>query len=477
MFCSFEIRRLLIKNTYICRAALGSPNFIVNNYKKMKKTFILALLSLSALNLSAEQKPESKNNFKFYGFVRNYFVYDSRESLAGTGDLFYYIPLDENIVNGVDLHRNNTFTFLSITSRLGVDVTGYQYGRAHFGAKIETDFYYGLSNAKTLDGLPRSTSVTGTAALRLRQAYATIAWKDLPLNKKEKAEVLLKIGQAWHPLSVDFPHVFTLETGVPFNPFSRTPQVRMDASLGKNWIISAAGVWQMQYVSSGPSGAVADYIKYSCVPEIYTSISFKSKGFLARLGVDMLSIKPRVIGKHPDAGNDIKVSDRITTFTPYFYAHYDYKKFSVRAKTFYAAAGEHVNLMGGYAKIDENPDGSWNYAPLHNSTSWLSLSYGKKFQSVLYLGYIQNLGLTNAEYGAESKIYFNRNGFPHIKRIARINPQFVLTLGKLQLGLEYQLSGAEYGKEDTLDTKALPIATDLHWVWNNRVQVMVKFNF
>ena len=46
------------------------------------------------------------------------------------------------------------------------------------GAKIETDFYAGVSG------------VTGTAQLRLRQAYVTFGYDDL----------YFKVGQAWHPM-------------------------------------------------------------------------------------------------------------------------------------------------------------------------------------------------------------------------------------------------------------------------------------
>ena len=60
----------------------------------------------------------------------------------------------------------------------------------------------------------------------------------------------------------------------------------------------------------------------------------------------------------------------------------------------------------------------------------------------------------------------------------RINPQVVYNIGKLNLGLEYQWTAVQYGeyKDNCLDKKGL--ATDnLHWIGNNRVNVMVKFNF
>jgi hypothetical protein len=187
----------------------------------------------------------------------------------------------------------------------------------------------------------------------MRQAYATVTWKELGNEKKNT--VGMKIGQAWHPMAADHPHVFSLEVGAPFGPFSRTPQVTMDASFGKNWILTASALWQMQYTSSGPAGSSADYMKYGCTPEIYAGLTYKSNGFLMRAGADMVSLKPRVQGDAVIDGKatTVKVSDRITTVSAFAYAQYDYKKFSVKAKTTYGSAGEHMNLMSGYAVTDK----------------------------------------------------------------------------------------------------------------------------
>ena len=304
----------------------------------MKRVYLIlsvALLSLCALNLSAaekEQKAEPKNHFKLYGFIRNYFIYDSRESVSGTGDLFYYLPKDisMNYSGTEDINATSSFRFLALTSRLGVDVSGYNVGNLHFGAKIEGDFYAGLSsvdaekNPAVKNFFPNNTKIMGTAQARLRQAYATVTWKDLPLSKQEKASVGLKIGQAWHPMGADMPHLFSLEAGAPFGPFSRTPQVTMDAGLGKNWVISASALWQMQYQSAGPVGTSAIYMKYGCTPEVYAAVAFKTKDFLVRAGVDMVSIKPRVLGtvpapttENPAAVKTVKVSDRKTSLLYY----------------------------------------------------------------------------------------------------------------------------------------------------------------
>ena len=462
----------------------------------MKKTAIALLTFLLGLSAMAQDAP--KNNFKLYGFIRNYFVFDSRESVSGTGDLFYYLPKDVsmNEAGTEDMNATSSFRFLALTSRLGVDVSGYSINNVHFGAKIEGDFYSGLSSvdAAKLNGLTGNTKVSGTAAARLRQAYATVTWKDL--GKDNKNSVALKMGQAWHPMAADMPHVFSLEAGAPFGPFSRTPQVTMDANLGKNWIVSASAIWQMQYQSSGPSGSSAEYMKYGCTPEMYAGLTYKSKGFLARAGVDLLSIKPRNYGKamvtvpdltssEPNATKQVeskvKVSDRKTSLLYYLYAQYSYKTFSIKAKTTYGEGGEHMNLMSGYAKIGENPeDGSWSYASLRNSSSWLSMSVGKKWQGVLYLGYIKNLGLAEAAAAPLKKadVYFCGNGFSNINQMYRINPQLIYNIGKMNIGLEYQWTSVQYGKYVDGCLNEYGLAVDgLHWVGNHRVNMMVKFNF
>ena len=457
----------------------------------MKKSVLILLTLILTLPAFAEVKEQKasdapvkehlQNHFKFYGFIRNYFVYDSRESVSGTGDLFYYLPKDENIQDGIDVNDTPSFRFLALTSRLGVDVSGYYIGNVHFGAKVEGDFYSGLSNSSNANAsvyFPGNSKISGTATARLRQAYATVTWKDLPLGKDDKASVGLKIGQAWHPMAADHPHLFSLEVGAPFGPFSRTPLVQMDANLGNNWVVSAAAIWQMQYQSTGPVGASAIYMKYGMTPEMYAALAYKTNGFLLRAGVDVVSIKPRVLGEVD--GKVVKVSDRKTSVLGYLYTQYTYKKFAVKAKTTFGEGGEHMNLMSGYAKIGENPDGSWNYASMRNSSSWLSLSYGKKWQGVLFLGYVKNLGLAKEASGplAKGDVYFCGNGFSNINQMYRINPQIIYNIGKLNVGLEYQWTSVQYGKYDDGKLNACALADkDLHWIGNHRVNMMVKYNF
>uniref|UniRef100_UPI003FEDB7C9 hypothetical protein n=1 Tax=Candidatus Cryptobacteroides bacterium TaxID=3085639 RepID=UPI003FEDB7C9 len=416
----------------------------------------------------ASAKIEKPSHFKFYGFIRNYFAFDSRESKSGTKDLFYYIPKDEALnAKGEDMNANPTFRFLAITSRVGLDVKDYQFGKTKVGAKIETDFYCMNGNV---------------AVLRLRQAYATLGWDGL--GKDGKQSTSLKIGQAWHPIAADQPYVIDLETGTPFNPFSRTPQVMLDHNFSKNFTLTGGFIWQMQYLSSGPNGASDNYIKYGCIPEFYAGVTFKSNnGFTGRVGMDMLSIKPRWRNSDGD-----KVDDRITTVSPYVYAQYSKDAFAVNAKVVYASAGEHFNMLSGYGVTDVNSDGSWDYAPLHSTASYLSVKYGRKLQVQGMIGHMKNLGTSkslyedhaNPGYTSTKNVYISGNGFHNLNQIIRVTPTVVYNLGKLSFGLEYDITSAQYGKyavDGHVNSSNGLVDGDLHWVTNHRLLGMVKFTF
>ena len=413
----------------------------------MTKRILAAALLAASLCGSAAAQDNTAVQFKPYGFIRNYFVVDSRESIYGTDDFFYYVPKDRNFVGGEDLNGQTTFSYGAITSRLGLDVTGYQINGWKVAGKIEGDFYAGLSG------------VTGTATFRLRQAFMTLA----------KDNFSLKAGQAWHPMAADMPHIFSLNTGAPFGPFSRTPEVVADFGLGGGFTLTAAAIWQMQYTSAGPNGASADYMKYSGIPELYLGLSLKQGGFTARAGLDMLSIRPR----HLDASGTKKVRDRITTVSPFLYAEYTEGLFSVKTKTIFAQAGEHMNLNGGYGVSSIGSDGTWYYAPTRNSSSWLSLTYGKKVQGVLFAGYVRNFGTAKELVGP---LYFSKNSFSNMNRMFRITPEIMFNWGKVTLGFEYELTGVQYGSFGLGDDHGLA-THDLHWVCNNRLQALLRYTF
>ena len=479
--------------------------------KVMKKILSILLCFLCLTSVSAQEvktdkkeaaKSHLKQHFKPYGFIRNYFTYDSRESWSGTADLYNYQPKDRKLNEfGDDLNAESTFRFLSLTTRVGLNIVDYKWRGTEFGGKIEADFYAGLSTkSATVNDVKFSEThaVSGVAQFRLRQAYMTLGWDSLPMLKgKDYARVDLTIGQTWHPMAADLCDAIALNSGAPFGPFSRSPQVKMDARLGKYVTLTAAGLWQMQYLSIGPGNLTsAEYMLYGKTPEAYLGLSIHDKGWLFRAGVDVLSIRPRHLGTIYDGALDknvtIKVNDRLTTASPFIYLQYKKGEFSFKAKSIFAESGEHMNMYGGYGIKAINADGSYEYTPIRHSTSWISIVYGgkvgaqeekhpQKLQGILFGGYVHNFGTKEAlldingdgKYTADKEFYNPRSAA--MNQMWRLSPTLLYTVGKFQLGLEYEITSVQYG-DGKLNANALS-TNGLHWVTNHRVQLMTKYNF
>ncbi len=431
----------------------------MRNLHTLAFSFLLLAGSLSAT--AAEQAEAGKkaatkvtahkvlSHFEFHGFIRSYFAFDTRESLAGTEDLYYYMPKDINSPAGEDLNDQMSFRFAALTSRVWVDVKGFQFGAYHVGGRIEADFYAGLNG------------VTGTAQLRLRQAFVSLA----------RDGRTWKIGQTWHPMAADLPDIFSLESGAPFGPFNRSPQVNFDWKINDWFGLTAATLWQMQYTSTGPNGASADYIKYGLTPECYLGLNFHTKKSLFRIGGDILSIKPR------NNNGERKVQDRLTTYNAFVYAQTKADNWTFKGKVTYAQDGGHMNLVGGYGVTGIMDDGiSWNYTPTQTVSGWFTaMAKFGAWQPQMLLGYLENFGcykgiVNNTIVAAP---FFQKNNAGTLARMARIQPELIYNLGSLQFGIEYMLTAAHYGKADAYKHAT----TDLHWVLNHRVQALVKFNF
>jgi len=269
--------------------------------------------------------------------------------------------------------------------------------------------------------------------------------------------------------------------------------------------LTASAIWQMQYTSGGPEGASANYIKYGKTPEAYLGISFKDdNGFVGRLGVDILSLKPRYKGTATNVfdGDTTKystlVSDRLTTVSPFVYVQYTKDKFSLKAKSIYAEAGEHMNLNGGYgvtAKYEQfGEDGHWEYTPTRYSSSWLSLCYGKTWQWLLFAGYAKNLGTKDAlladfvetdgtEYANVANNYLAKNTYANVNSMWRLAPSVIRNWGKLSMSFEWQITSVEYGTFHKVGTVNYVSADNgmakdnLHWITNHRLQCMLKYSF
>ena len=412
---------------------------------------ILSLLAL-ALTVSAAASAQEENpaKFKLYGFIRNYMVADTRAVNAGTEDLYFYMPKDVNMTDGFDANDGFNWRFVSLTTRLGLDVSGYKWGTMGLSGKVEADFY-NLSGSVPI--------------LRLRQAFMKLNWDDSP--------VALTIGQSWHPMAADMPHMNNLETGAPFNPFNRSPQLTADVDLGSGLSLTASLLYLNHYLPTGPAGKSKDYYKYG-LPELYAGITYKGGSFVGKLGVDMVNMRPySTIEDWRKAGTTIRVKSLLTTFSPFVFVQFTSGKFQLRAKSILAQAGEHMNLLSGYGVSTFNQDGTITYTPMQDWASFVSFQYGKKVQVMGMLGYMKQLGTTKDI--VDNILWINNSADAKVQQAFRATPTLAWNLGKFTLSLEYNLTAAQFGR-GSRDKRGMYDGTP-EWILNHRFICMTKFNF
>lgn len=408
------------------------------------------------------------SHFTPYGFFRTCVITDSRDSRTG-GEVFYYLPVDKSLNRqGKDIYANPSFKMYAFTTRLGLDMDGYLYGSTKVSGKIEADFCLRQG---------------GTAAVRLRHAYVDLLWDGLGYMEHALS---LRLGQAWHPMTLDMPYCINVEIGSPFNPFNRSPQVMFNANLFKHWNITAGAIYPMQYLPTGPSGPSENYVKYGLVPELYAGVSYSGKNGMLKAGADFISLKPRwrtttTDNTHYDIGTVVR--DRISMISPFVYGEFRAGSFKVNAKSVFAQGGDHLRMMSGYALYDSSDWQNYKYTPLRSTVSFVSFSYGRTFRFMCMGGYMKALGTTHElpysstlGYANASNIYYFAEGFKTINQMARVTPTLAWRVGKLLLGLEYDGTIVQYGDYNSINEHGLA-TNDLHWILNNRVLGIVEFYF
>ncbi|MBQ0015388.1 MAG: hypothetical protein KBT04_00190 [Bacteroidales bacterium] len=440
----------------------------------MKKIVLLSLLVPCALAAMAQSQPAGtpapvqKVSVTPYGFIRNYLSYDSRSTYFVNGGEYNIMPYDEQwnlpdeyAVNGeasADANDYSTLRFQAISTRFGFNLTGPSLFGAKSTGKIEADFCgFGTSNT----------------VLRIRLAYMKLEW--------ERHEILC--GQDWHPINGGAayqPEVLGMAAGAPFSTINRSPQLRYNYKMNGGLGFTAAAIYQMQYTSSGPDGASANYANRDMIPELFGGISLTKGSFYMQVAADFLSIRPRVTAEVPAASDPskmvtIKVNDRIATVSPTFYAQYKEGALSIKFRSIYGQNVAHLNLMSGYGISAINDDGSQDYTPLRSTINFFNIAYGKKVKANLFLGYMKNLGTKDnlIEEGMDA-LYTKNNKCCNIGQMMRIAPSVSYNIANFTLGLEYEYTLVEYGK---IGVDGKLIAGTEHNVPGHRICGLVKYSF
>ncbi len=385
-----------------------------------KFAFLLTLSIISFSSMMAQNV--ASFGVKLSGYVRTDVIYDTRQSSAANGlreGHFYLFP--DNVsydADSIDINAHPTFHILSIQTRLRGDITGPDAFGAKTSGVIEAEFF--------------GTSEADVNGFRLRHAITKLDWK--------KSSLL--IGQTWHPIFPTdcFPGTISFNTGAPFTPFSRNPQIRFTYRPGKI-ALSLTAYSERDFTGTGPDGSANKYIKNSGLPGMNAQIKIPltSNGFI-QIGADYKTIRPELkTSANYENPNMLGSISRFATI------HLKTKPLSFTLMASHIENATDLVMLGGYGVADilDPATGVRTFSNLQTTSGWLDLyTNGKKFQAGLFAGFSKNFGskteLTGPIFGRGTNIDY----------LARISPRLMVTQEKLTIAAEFETTIAAYGTAD-----------------------------
>lgn len=386
----------------------------------------ISILTLLLLNLgqktawSQESTPTSANEkptISWGGFVKAEGMYDTRQVVeAREGYLLLYpkkVILDRN---GQDINAQGSFNQYAMMARLTLKATGPDVLGAKASALIEGDFT-GASNSEN-------------NSFRLRHAYLKLKW----------THSIIFAGQYWHPINIPemLPNVLALNTGAPFHPFSRQPQIRFDHSKGRfNMVLAVLA--QRDYMNNGPSGASSLYLRNSTIPNLHSQVQYNTGKVFAGAGIDYKHIHPRLVT------DSLYATDAAVNCLSYCaFAMVKTNSLIIRMQCIYGQGLNDHLLMGGYGVVSTDAlTNQQKYSPLNYLSSWINFqTTGKTWQGSLFAGYTKGFGsnenITGPVYARDADIAY----------VYRIAPMLSYSTVKLVLAAELEVTSAGYGTPD-----------------------------
>jgi hypothetical protein len=385
----------------------------------MKKRAVISLL-LSIIILNGISQNAVKNfGIKFSGYVKTDIFYDTRQSCSANAprEGYFYLYPDDAVydVNGNDVNASPSFHMLSIQSRLKGDITGPDAFGATTSGVIEAEFF--------------GTSESDLNGFRLRHAYMKMDW-----NK-----TTLLIGQYWHPMfQADcFPGTISFNTGAPFTPFSRNPQVRLTKKVGAT-AISITAYSQRDFVSSGPDGNSNKYLRNSGLPAVNFQLRVTEGEIITGwAGIDLKRLKPEI-----RTSTNAETNATIESVSTFATLKIRTKPLSISLMGIYGQNVSDLVMIGGYAvsEITDPVNQFKTYSNLNTASYWADLTTnGKKVAFGLFTAFSKNLG---AGHPISGTIYGRGNNIDHL---FRVSPRVTLTEGSLSFAMEFESTTAAYG--------------------------------
>lgn len=432
----------------------------------MKKVIIAILFATPFLAAAQDKKEEPKYGINFSGFVKNDFFFDTRESVTIREGHFLLYPKEISLdAENKDINAKSSFNFLSIQSRLTGKITAPDAFGAKTSGVLEADFF-GNESAGLVDA----------NGFRLRHALVKLNWT--------KTELLA--GQYWHPFFIPgcFSGVISFNTGVPMQPFSRNPQIKLTQKFGK---LSVAGVVSAQRDFISPQGSSS--LRYSSVPDLSAIISYENKNdeakseLLAGAAVDYKMLQPLLTSTK---GTKTYITDeKVSGLSATAFFKIKKKAFTYKLQGVYGQNLFDLTMLGGYAvkAISDTAKNKVSYTTLNNLAAWTEFqTNGEKIQFGIWAGYTQNLGAKDTIVAYSNKVGGTDVTIrgANIKSILRVAPRVVFIRGKFSFATEIEYTSADYATKETngtLNRDKYGIITKSEKVSNIRILLAAIYNF
>ena len=366
----------------------------------------------------------SRVDVKFSGFVKTDIIYDTRQTVAAREGHFLLFPQPElPDPNGVDINAEPNFNILSIQSRARAVITGPEVLGAKSSGFLEGAFFGAIDPAIN--------------QFRLRHAFVTLDWENSHL----------KVGQAWHPLFITdcAPAVVSFNTGAPFQPFSRNPQIRFTQDFGRI-SLSIAAISQRDFTNDGPLGPTSKYLRDAALPEGFLGLRYNSENFLIGAGGTYKILQPRIA-----TVTGYETDETLASMAFEGYSKIEIDPVTVKLEGFYGQNNSNMTMIGGYgvSSFDENTHQE-EYTNINVMSFWTDISFGEDVEIGLFAGYTENLGVEEELFPVnvpdpQANPYQTWGRGTNIKNILRFSPRVVLNYDPVRIAGEIEYTSAAFG--------------------------------
>lgn len=393
------------------------------NYKPI---LLLSLLIGFSFLMQAQSNDSDKQGITWSGFVKVDYMFDTRQTISAREGHFNIAPAPENIdaITGEDLNAQANFNILAIQSRLKGTIKGPEFFGMKTAGVIEAAFF-GNTNGTT-------------GEFRLRHAFVKLS--------NDNIDILM--GQYWHPMFVTavFPGTYSFNTGVPFQAFSRNPQLRV-ATKGTFKFIGVLFT-ERDFKTRGAS------VSQAGVPQLHAQIQYGSpKTTVAGVGINYKTSRPALGTKNLASTSGIG------------YFRTKLGDLTFKAEATYGQNMTDVLQIGGFA-TDVNGDF------VNNTTlsTWAEFSgnFTDSMEWGLFGGYTENQG-----YG---KPVTYVNGFlgNNLQNQYRVAPRIGWKSGKMKIGVEGEFTTAQFA---SIDSQGALSTTGINAVSNFRLLTTAIYKF